>query len=686
MDYHIGIIILVSTSLALLLGAIVRHLLKDSTIPYTVALLVIGLVIGFADRALSIPKDHIFTQSIEMMSSIDPHLILFIFLPTLIFESAFAIEVHLFKRTFSQISILAVPGLIISTVLTAALVKFAFPWDWSWPIALLFGALISATDPVAVVALLKEMSSRKRLETLIEGESLLNDGTAIVLFSVFLGFVGASASQSIDAFAVGFDFIKVVALGLIIGLLTAFIIINWMTRIFNDPMLETTLSIVAAYLAFYVAEGLLHVSGVVAVVTLALTLSSVGRTKISPEVEGFLHHFWEMMAYVANTVIFLLVGIIIAHRVQIDSIEAWQTLGILYIGILFIRAFSITIFIPVLKRIGIGINKEKTIVMIWGGLRGAVALALALSVAQNDIFPKEVGDQILFLSAGIVVLTILVNGTSIRWLLKILGLDSLPPAKQATVDKAENSINIELAAATEKLQQDTLLQRADWQQLRKTFIKSSHHDEQEPTQASSDDELLVAFKRRILEAERKHYWCQFAEGTLTAHGVNALVDATEQALDGEPEIYPRQSLDKYWKLPVLAAWLLQSPIFNSMCSRWGNTRLSLTYDIARSFLIAQQESLIHLKQLAPPKAIEATIQQEIQKNIEWTQQHMNNLQQQYPQIVKSLETFVAHRLLLNQRRAAIKKLAAAGVLDNPEAERLTHDVEKKMQRLAKLNK
>ncbi len=682
MDHHIGIIILVSVSLALLLGAMVRYVLKDTVVPYTVALLVIGLVIGFVDRALMLPPQHILSYSIDQLSSIDPHLILFIFLPILIFESAFAIEAHLFKRTFSQISILAVPGLLISTGLTACLVMYVFPWDWGWPVALLFGALISATDPVAVVALLKEMSSRKRLETLIEGESLLNDGTAIVLFTVFLGFVGASAAQQIDALSVGFGFIKVVALGLIIGLATAFIIINWMTRIFNDPMLETTLSIVAAYLAFYVAEGLLHVSGVVAVVTLALTLSSVGRTKISPEVEGFLHHFWEMMAYVANTLIFLLVGIIIAHRIQVDNVEAWQTLAILYLGILLIRAFSITLFTPVLKRIGIGLTKEKVIVMIWGGLRGAVALALALSVAQNELFPPAVRDQILFLSAGIVVLTILVNGSSIRWLLKFLGLDSLPAAKQATVDRAEISINRELSQATETLSKDSLLARANWQQIRQEFVKPVVEDPPS-TDAHQDEDLLVAFKRRILEAERKHYWCQFADGTLTAHAVNALVDATELALDGEPEIHPRQALTKYWQLPKFASWLLQSPILKTWCQRWGHARLFLTYDIARGFLIAQQESLKHLQQLQPPQAIQQQIADEIGRNITNTESNLQQLQQQFPETVRELETFVAKRLLLNQRRTAIKNLAGAGVLDTPEAERLTHDVEKQMQKLAK---
>jgi NhaP-type Na+/H+ or K+/H+ antiporter len=143
---------------------------------------------------------------------------LFLFLPTLIFESAFSIEPHQFRRTFNQISILAVPRLILSTVLTAVLVKYLFPWDWSWPIALMFGALVSAAEPIAVVALLKEMSSRKRLETLIEGESLLNDGTAIVIFTLFYRMLSVTNGGEFNLLNVIGQFSWVVSFGLFIGL------------------------------------------------------------------------------------------------------------------------------------------------------------------------------------------------------------------------------------------------------------------------------------------------------------------------------------------------------------------------------------------------------------------------------------------------------------------------------------
>jgi NhaP-type Na+/H+ or K+/H+ antiporter len=170
-----SVLVLIFVVLSLLLGALVKSLPKLLISPYSVVLLLAGLTVGLYGRSEHIIEHlPLLRTTLNELSQIDPHLILLLFLPTLIFESAFAMETHLFKRMFSQIAILAVPGLILSTALTAVLAYYLFPWQWSWSVCFLFGALISATDPVAVVSLLKEVSSRKRLETLIEGESLLN--------------------------------------------------------------------------------------------------------------------------------------------------------------------------------------------------------------------------------------------------------------------------------------------------------------------------------------------------------------------------------------------------------------------------------------------------------------------------------------------------------------------------------
>jgi NhaP-type Na+/H+ or K+/H+ antiporter len=680
MHYETGLLVLIFVILALFIGASVRHLLKGTQVPYTVALLVIGLVLGLIHRTdLFADYTPMFAETLDLVVDISPHLILFVFLPTLIFESAFAMEVHLFRRMFVQIAVLAVPGLFVATMLTAGLAQWAFPFEWSWALCLMFGALISATDPVAVVALLKEVSSRKRLETLIEGESLLNDGTAIVFFGLFYGWVLMGIDQDINVFAVAAQFSWVVTAGLLIGVVVGGWSIIWLGRVFNDPMIEISLSIMVAYLVFLLAESI-HVSGVVAVVALALMYASIGRTRISPEVAGFLHHFWEMMAHIANTLIFLLVGVLVAVRVPLTDLDLWQALIILYVGIMLIRSFSVTLFMPILKRIGIGINREKAIVLVWGGLRGAVSLALALTVAANDQIPKEIGDQVMFLCAGIVVLTILINGTTMGKVLNWLGLDKLPSAKQATVDKAQGEINQTLNQMLPEMMTSEFLKGADWESV-KEATRLQADTQLHQSDIIDQEDLAVAFKRRLLETERKHYWSQFEQGTLGKVATAKLVEAVEHALDGEPQICPRADLHRAWQTPKWVSMLRDIKGLRQLGTKLAFDHLAQGYDMARGFLQAQDALAEHIDVLAPDKALAEQVRAEVEENKQDTLRYIQYLRESFPEIIHALETQAATRLLLNRERALIQQQHKLAVLDKPEAERMIMDVEARMMAL-----
>ncbi|WP_022942334.1 cation:proton antiporter [Psychromonas hadalis] len=679
MQIDSSILVLIFVMLSLLLGAVVKSLPKILTSPYSVVLLLIGLALGLYNRSFHITENlPILQGALTQLASIDPHLILLLFLPTLIFESAFSMEIHLFKRMFSQIAILAIPGLILTTSLTALLAHTFFPWQWSWTVCFLFGALISATDPVAVVSLLKEVSSRKRLETLIEGESLLNDGTAIVLFTLFYGMLSLGSESSFSFATISISFIEVVLLGLFIGLLVGGIIIFWIGRLFNQPMIEITLTISGAYLAYFIAENIFHVSGVVAVVALALLLASIGRTRISPEVADFLHHFWQMMAHIANTLIFILVGIIIASRIRLDVWQWWVTLGGLYVGIQFIRAISIFTFMPLLKRIGIGINRAKALVLIWGGLRGAVSLALALIIAQDQLIDKNLGDQILFLTAGIVVLTIVINSSSMALLLKSLGLDKLPPAKQASLNKAKFAIKQRLLSTLPELKKNEFLQRANWPKRDKEITLDATKIE---SKEITDEALGIAFKRRLLEIERQFYWSQFKQGALTGIATKQLVNAVEIALDGVPQITPRNSLFEFWKTPAYLRFFNRMPCLNRFMVNLSFERLALSYDTARGFLQAQQEIQKHLLLLSPSEHETAIVKQEINHNKNQTRLYIKRLRDNFPDLSYSLETHSAHRLMLNLERVYLTELIDEGVLDSSEADKLMHEIEYKLAHL-----
>ncbi|QLC73176.1 sodium:proton antiporter [Pseudomonas sp. LPB0260] len=674
-----GLAILLFAVFALLSGALLRFFLHGSKVPYSVALLLLGLLLGALAQQAWLPAWAAeFGQSIEQVAGIEPQLILFLFLPALIFESAFAMEVHLFRRMLVQIALLAVPGLLIATLLTALLVRLALPLDWSWPVALMFGALVSATDPVAVVSLLKEQSSRKRLETLIEGESLLNDGTAIVFFVLFYSMlVGGAVDTGIGS--VSLEFLRVVCVGALVGLLVAAAVVFWVGKVFNDAVLETVVTIAAAYLGFIVAEHGFHSSGVVAVVTTAVLLAGVGRTRFSPEVMHYLRHFWEMLAYIFNTLIFLLVGIIIARLVAPPSLGMWLSLLLLYLGVNLIRGTTIALLSPLLARLGIGLTRDKAIVLTWGGLRGAVALALALSVAQQSQIDAEIREQVLFLTAGLVVLTIVINGGTISALLRYLGLAQLPAAKRATVLKAEGLIHSEVADLLSFLRRDELLADADWASIERSLQGLRLSPQFQASDPGPEEDLEIFYKRQLLESERQNYWNQFGLGLLDHGAAGRLVEAVEAALDGTPDLGPRRKLQTLWSDPP---WL-------ERLARWGwlhRTRfrhLAAVYGTLRGYLQAQQALLSLAADLAPDPAMAAAAQRQIAANLEQARHCLEQLRREHGAAVGQLETYTALRLLLNRQREAVQHLADEGVLEPAESRKLIERVEQQMFELAR---
>jgi len=674
-----GLAILLFVIFSLLIGALLKAVMRNSRLPYTVVLLLVGIAAGGLNHFGVFGSDTLAASIFTEVGNIDPHLILYLFLPTLIFESAYSMEPHLFFRIAPQIAVLAVIGLIISMVLSALAVSWLLTWGIGT--ALLFGALISATDPVAVVALLKEKSSRKRLETLIEGESLLNDGTAIVFFALFYGFALGTTTE-VKVLPVIGEFIWVVSAGLVTGVVVGWLVLWFIGKLINQPLIEITLSVAAAYLTFIIAESL-HVSGVVALVALALMFSTIGRTRISPEIAHFLHQFWEMMTYMANTLIFLIVGIVIMAHAVFDSLQLWIALGLLYVLLTLIRSTSVLILMPILERIGVGITRQKATVLVWGGLRGAVSLSLALSLAQDSAVPEQLREQILFLTAGIVFLTIVINGSTMEWLLHMLKLDELPPAKEASVQKARQKINQQMSGFIKSLLNNPFFNMVKRESLGR-YIAENNSNVDGDTQNNimiKQEDIDVAFMRRLLEIERSDYWRQFEEGNIGRQAAFVLSRSVEQALDNNPLIAPRQSLDESFKVPAPPKWLQKVPVMGQSMEQWLFSRLSLSYDIARGFVVAQEEMRKHIKALQPDDKTGEYIAAMIDKNCTQAFSFTQHINREYPELIASLQSKSARRLLLNHERSLIWKMEHDGVLETAEAQHLIDNIEDQMLKM-----
>ncbi|XP_011024866.1 PREDICTED: sodium/hydrogen exchanger 7-like isoform X2 [Populus euphratica] len=320
---------------SLLLGIACRHLLRGTRVPYTVALLVVGIALGSLEYGTSHKLGRI-GDGIRLWAHIDPDLLLAVFLPALLFESSFSMEIHQIKRCMGQMLLLAVPGVLISTCCLGCALKLIFPYNWSWTTSLLLGGLLSATDPVAVVALLKELGASKKLSTIIEGESLMNDGTAIVVYQLFYRLV---LGESFNSGAI-IKFLTQVSLGAVgIGIAFGIASFLWLGFIFNDTVIEIALTLAVSYVTYFTAQEGAAVSGVLAVMTLGMFYAAVARTAFKGDGQQSLHHFWEMVAYIANTLIFILSGVVIAEGV-LSSGNTFHRHGTLFVfftgGIVFL--------------------------------------------------------------------------------------------------------------------------------------------------------------------------------------------------------------------------------------------------------------------------------------------------------------------------------------------------------------
>ena len=630
-----------------------------------------------------------FTESLNWAGTIDPHVIMYVFLPTLIFEAAFAMDVHTFKKSFTNAFLLAVPGIIAALCLTGALVMgmrsvgMGFQ-AWGWTMALLFGTVVSATDPVAVVALLKDLGASKKLGTLIEGESLLNDGTAIVIFIVFLGAITGGGSDT-SPFV---EFLRVAVGGTLVGAIFGWITIRWVRKVFNDALIEITVIVAAAYLTFFVAEHFLHVSGVLGLVALGLIVGGVGRTRISPEVEHFLHEFWELAAFFANTLIFLIVGVVIANATHFTGADVLRLL-IIYVALAIIRAIVIAMLYPFMRKSGYGLPIKNAYVLWYGALRGAIGLALALIVAGETSIPENIRNDFLFYTAGIVTLTLLINATTIKYLVNGLGLTKVAPAKALMMLQAKNYLRQSTENSISKFKKDRYLSRANWEAVSEYLPEKVEIDDESELELGS---TIAETRRRILEREKSSYWNQFSEGMLGPTAVRRLSDAISEIMDegGLVSLAKRKDLEQEWKTPKILGKLQSIPVLNKLSKRIFFERLAVSYDSARGFVQAQDESLKLVENMLIAQDDEGNkgeeenlhiIEAEINENKIHGLTFLRNLRNSYPEIYNAIATRQAIRSILNYEKRMVERLQSKGRIDSGEAHKIVSGIEERMKML-----
>jgi CPA1 family monovalent cation:H+ antiporter len=688
MEHQLYLVVLGLFAL-LLIASLLHPLSRRINFPFTVLLALGGVVLGLIVMFVGDPREAglvgDFLYSLQTLD-ITSEAVFFLFLPALIFESAMSINVrHLFKD-IGAILMLAVVGLLISTFASGAALTTVS--DVGFVACLLLGAIISATDPVAVVAIFKDLGAPKRLTILVEGESLFNDATAIVLFTILMGVLVAGAEASAGSALV--DFIRVFFGGIAVGLVASRAVAWVIGRMRNMPLVEITLTVVLAYLAFLIAEHYLHVSGVMAVVTAGLVMGSYGRTKVSPATWHGLHETWEQLGFWANSLIFFLVGILVPNILKDFTGEQAIALVVLIAVASAARLIVLFVVLPLMTRTRFAqpVSAAFRTIMFWGGLRGAVSLALALLLFEAAGVSDEIKNFVVVLVTSFVLVTLFINATTIRLLMALFGLDKLAPADAAIRDRV---MALSLAGIKDQLEDigrsgemkpEVARVVAEDYEKRLGLIESKiAHD----VELSEVDRTKIGLGT-LVNRERQFYLKRFSDGVASDEITRVLlhnVDVIEDALKSAgPEGYDsavreRCGFDRSFRFAVF------------LQRRFGATA-PLSRRLAERFevLIATQGALVALRAYAASQmaaivgeAATETMKTELVERAALTDQAVEALRLQYPDYFEAVQRCHLGRVAARLEDQNYRRMLSEQIISQQIFDSLQVDLDRRSQEL-----
>ncbi len=386
-------------------AATVGVLTKFIKIPYTVALVLAGLlvaVLGAAPDGVVITKDLVFV----------------LFLPPLLFQAGLHMDLELLRRKAIPVATLAIPGVVLSMLATGFAISFFLPdnavGSGVWMAALLFGAMMAPTDPISVLATFKRAKAPEALRTLVEGESVFNDGTGVVLFLILFGGVVEGEPLSIANGVI--EFLRVVGLGLVVGLGSG-LIVFWLLKRLDDHVLENAITIVLVWGTFIIAEQW-RASGVIAVVVAGLIMGNYGsRLAMSKQTRETIHTFWESIDFIVNSMVFLLIGIELQYVAQTTQLLDWKVvLAVAATFVAILAARGIMVY-PIAYLFGRHWPSGWKHVVFWSGLKGSIPLALVLWLPESPL-----RNFLLPVAFGVVLISLLLQGLTIPLLMRRTGV------------------------------------------------------------------------------------------------------------------------------------------------------------------------------------------------------------------------------------------------------------------------
>ncbi|KEG09821.1 Na/H antiporter-like protein [Trypanosoma grayi] len=486
-------------------------------LPYTVVLFLYGIFVGCVAR--------VFTPGVATaLGGIPPDLLFYIFLPVLIFEGSYAMNVHALRRVFPQVLLLASVGVIVNTGLLALAVKWFFV-EWSWYASLLLGSLLSATDPVAVVSLLKGLGVDNRITAMVDGEAIMNDGTAIIAFKLLLP--AARVGRVEDAcWVILLRCVQLAVLPVIIGPIFGFIKAYWLRHTTNG-LVKACVTVSVTYVSYYVAGNIIGTSGVLTLF-FSGTFLSYYCPSIFPGREGnLIHEIWEFLVHLGNTVLFSLVGVILVADV-VPTLRLQDVLVIvsMYAVMILARLIMLEVLLPILNLFSYRLSQREVGLLVHSGLRGGVAVTLALAVVQSRI---EVGVEILKVTCGVVLLTLMINATTAKEVVAFLGHKRKEQHRMVQMEYAVEHLGYVAEKALQITKSNPFYRNANWSAAENYVKDYLCNPYEEMSTLKEDDDVIV--NRLLMRAFKASLWRQRDDGLVSETVALTIARVVARAID-----------------------------------------------------------------------------------------------------------------------------------------------------------
>lgn len=660
------------------------------SLPYTVLLALVGCALGGLAAAMpttgaagvtGVPND--FLAALNGLD-ISSEVFLYVFLPVLLFEAGLAIDVRRLMDDVAPILLMAVVAVLVCTVVVGLALSAFAPVGLT--ACLLLGAIVATTDPAAVIGIFRDLGAPRRLSILVEGESIFNDAAAIALFALLLGLVtgerGGGVLTTAGDFAVSF------LGGGLVGIVTARLACAVVGSLRGMRMAEITLTVALAYIVYVVADRYLGVSGVVAVVTAALVVGSVGRTRIAPSTWDSLLDTWQQLAFWANSLVFILAAMLVPRLLTNIGWNDALLLAVMVLATLTARALVLWGLLPPLTalRSGSAVSGPYKLVMLWGGLRGAVSLALALSITEHESLAAETRHFIAVLTTGYVLFTLFVQGLTLRPLIRALGLDRLSPAERAVRDRALKLARSEIRERIEEIAKtDGIGSTALVEVSRELERRSAATDVGPAASLSSADRIYIGLATL---ATREHELAleRFEERLISRKVAHSLMAQAGRLLDGVKtggregyEAAADQALTFSWDFRIAQALHrrlgIGGPLADKLADRFETL---LVGEILLRGLMSYNET--RLKPLLGSTTSDA-LADILATRMMATRQALEALQLQYPEYLAALQQRYLRRVALRLEEQSYRTMLAESVVSQEIFNDLDRNVAKRWRAL-----